>query len=68
MDASRDHEPVDWDAAWEALVARLERPQHQRIAIAVGQVVVGLAVMVVSVWLLAQLITEPLHELSRLGA
>jgi hypothetical protein len=68
MDASRDDEPIDWDAAWEALVARLQRPQHERIALAVGQAVVALAVMVLSVWLLARLIAEPLHELSRLGA
>jgi hypothetical protein len=68
MDASRDHEPVDWDAAWEALVARLERPRHERVAVAVGQVMLALAVMVVSVWLLAQLVAQPLHQLGRWGA
>jgi hypothetical protein len=68
MDVSRDREPIDWDAAWEALVLRLQRPRRQRIAIAVAQIAVTLAVLGVSVWLLLLLVAEPLHHLGRLGA
>jgi hypothetical protein len=52
MEVSRDHEPTDWDAAWEALVLGLQRPRYQRIAFAAGQVLVTLVVMGVSAWLL----------------
>lgn len=68
MEVSRDQEPIDWDAAWEALVRGLERPRYQRLALSVGQVLVTLAVMGVLVWLLARLIAEPLNELGRFGA
>jgi hypothetical protein len=68
MDVSRNHEPIDWDAAWEALVLRLQRPRRQRIAIAAAQVAVTLTVLGVSVWLLLLLVAEPLHHLGRLGA
>jgi hypothetical protein len=68
MEVSRDHEPIDWDAAWESLVVRLQRPRRRRIARAVGQATATLAVMAASVWLLLQLVAAPLHELSRLGA
>ena len=68
MEASRDREPIDWDAAWEALVLRLQRPRHQRIAIAAAQVAVAVAVLGVSVWLLVLVIAEPLHHLGRFGA
>ena len=68
MDVSRDREPIDWDAAWEALVLRLQRPRRQRVAIAAAQVAVTLAVLGVSVWLLMLLVTEPLQHLGRFGA
>jgi hypothetical protein len=68
MDVSRDREPIDWDAAWEALVLRLQRPRHQRIAIAAAQIAVTLAVLGVSVWLLLLVVSEPLHHLGRFGA
>jgi hypothetical protein len=68
MDLSRDREPIDWDAAWEALVLRLQRPRHQRIAIAAAQVAVTLAVLGVSVWLLLLVVAEPLQHLGRFGA
>jgi hypothetical protein len=68
MEVSRNREPIDWDAAWEALVQRLQRPRHQRIAIAAAQVAMTLAVLGVSVWLLMLLVAEPLHHLGRFGA
>ena len=68
MEVSRDHEPIDWDAAWEAIVRGLERPRYQRIALAAGQVLVTLVVMGVSAWLLLRIIAEPLNELGRFGA
>ncbi|HKA85374.1 MAG TPA: hypothetical protein VKD21_15995 [Acidimicrobiales bacterium] len=68
MEVSRDREPIDWDAAWEALVLRLQRPRHQRIAIAAGQVLLTLAVLGVSMWLLMLLVAEPLNHLGRFGA
>ena len=68
MEVSRDHEPIDWDAAWEAIVLGLQRPRYQRIALAAGQVLVTLAVMGVSAWLLLRIIAEPLNELGRFGA
>jgi hypothetical protein len=68
MEVSRDHEPIDWDAAWEALVLGLQRPRYQRIALAVGQALVTLAVMSLSVWLLLRMVAEPLNELGRFGA
>jgi hypothetical protein len=68
MEVSRDQEPIDWDAAWEALVRGLDRPRHQRIAIAAAQVAATLAVLGVSVWLLLLMVAEPLHHLGRFGA
>jgi hypothetical protein len=68
MEVSRDHEPIDWDAAWEAIVLGLQRPRYQRIALAAGQVLVTLVVMGVSAWLLLRIIAEPLNELGRFGA
>jgi nitrate reductase gamma subunit len=68
MEVRRDHEPIDWDAAWEAIVLGLQRPRYQRIALAAGQVLVTLAVMGVSAWLLLRMIAEPLNELGRFGA
>jgi hypothetical protein len=68
MDVSRDGEPIDWDAAWEALVLRLQRPRRQRIAIAAAQIAGTLAVLGVSVWLLLLVVAEPLHHLGRFGA
>jgi hypothetical protein len=68
MEVSRNREPIDWDAAWEALVQHLRRPRHQRIAIAAAQVAVTLAVLGVSMWLLMLLVAEPLHHLGRFGA
>ncbi|MGH9191763.1 MAG: hypothetical protein ACRDZ0_04740 [Acidimicrobiales bacterium] len=68
MEVSRDHEPIDWDAAWEALVLGLQCPRYQRIALAAGQVLVTLVVMGVSAWLLLRIIAEPLNELGRFGA
>jgi hypothetical protein len=68
MEVSRDREPIDWDAAWEALVLRLQRPRHQRIAIAAAQVAVTLAVLCLATWLLLHMVAEPLHHLGRFGA
>jgi hypothetical protein len=68
MEVSGDRDPIDWDAAWEALVLRLQRPRHQRIAIAAAQVAVTLAVLGVSVWLLVLIVAEPLRHLGRFGA
>jgi hypothetical protein len=68
MEVSRDHEPIDWDAAWEAIVLGLQRPRYQRIALAAGQVLLTLVVMGVSAWLLLRIIAEPLNELGRFGA
>jgi hypothetical protein len=68
MEVRRGHEPIDWDAAWEAIVLGLQRPRYQRIALAAGQVLVTLAVMGVSAWLLLRMIAEPLNELGRFGA
>jgi hypothetical protein len=68
MDVSSDREPIDWDAAWEALVLRLQRPRHQRIAIAAAEIAVTVAVLGVSVWLLLLVVAQPLHHLGRFGA
>jgi|GEM_PF-3390267 len=68
MEVRRDHEPIDWDAAWEAIVLGLQRPRYQRIALAAGQVLVTLVVMGASAWLLLRIIAEPLNELGRFGA
>jgi|Tabmets5t2r1_1033131.scaffolds.fasta_scaffold93617_2 hypothetical protein len=68
MEVGRDHEPLDWDAAWEALVLGLQRPRYQRVAISVGQIVITLAVLSLSVWFLLRMVAEPLHELGRFGA
>jgi hypothetical protein len=68
MEVGKDHEPIDWDAAWEALVLTLQRPRHRGVAVAVGQALVALAVIALSVWLLLQLVAEPLHHLAGFGA
>jgi hypothetical protein len=48
-------------------VLRLQRPRHQRIAIAAAQVALTLAVLGLSVWPL-RMVAEPLHQLGRFGA
>jgi hypothetical protein len=68
MEVSRDREPIDWDAAWEALVLGLRRPRYQRLAISVGQVLITVAVLSLSVWFLLRMVAEPLHHLGRFGA
>jgi nitrate reductase gamma subunit len=68
MEVSGDPEPIDWDAAWEVLVLGLQRPRYQRIALVAGQVLVTLATIGLSAWLLLRIIAEPLQELGRFGA
>jgi hypothetical protein len=68
MEVRRDQEPIDWDAAWEALVKELQHPRRRRIAIAAAQVAATAVALAVSVWLLLLMIAEPLHHLGRFGA
>ncbi|HEX6421338.1 MAG TPA: hypothetical protein VFZ77_22745 [Acidimicrobiales bacterium] len=61
----RDDGALDWDAAFEALVAQLRPPRHRRIARAAAEVAVAVAVGALACWMVVKLVSEPLRELGR---
>jgi hypothetical protein len=61
----RDDGTVDWDAAFEALVAPLRPPRYLRIARAAWQTAATLVLLVVACWTVMRLIADPLSDLGR---
>jgi len=62
-DETLDGETLDWDAAFEAIVAPLRPSRWRVIARAVGEAVLAGLVMVSAAWLLVRLVADPLAEL-----
>ena len=61
----RDEQTIDWDAAFEALVAPLRPPRYLRAARRAVQVAAALALLVGTGWVLISLVVESLHDLGR---
>jgi hypothetical protein len=60
-----DEGALDWDAAFEALVAGLRPPRYRRVARAAGQAALALALLVVSTWMLGVVVAKPPGHLGR---
>lgn len=58
-------ETIDWDAAFEALVAPLRPPRYRRVARQIGLTAVALAFLMGTAWVLLSLLAESLHDLGR---
>jgi hypothetical protein len=56
---------IDWDAAFEALVAPLRPPRYRRVARRFGLTAVALTLLMGSAWVLISLVAESLHDLGR---
>jgi hypothetical protein len=61
----RDEQTIDWDAAFEALVAPLRPNRYLSAARRAGQVAAALALLVGTGWVLISLVVESLHDLGR---
>ena len=61
----RDDGTIDWDAAFEALVAPLRPPRYLRVARAACHAGALLALMTVMCWTVVRLVGDPLRELGR---
>lgn len=65
-DTSRDASSIDWDAAFEAIVAASWRPSRSRRALQVaGQALLGAALLATSWWLLMMMLSAQMEGLSR---
>lgn len=64
-DRAADGGPVDWDAAFEALVAPLRPSRRRWVARSLWYLVVALVFMSVACWAVIRLVAEPLGELGR---
>ena len=62
-DDTVDDETLDWDAAFEAIVAPLRPSRKRIIARAVGEALVAGLVMMTAAWMLVRLVADPLAEL-----
>ena len=62
-DDTLDDETLDWDAAFEAIVAPLRPSRWRAVARAVGQAVLAGLVMTSAAWMLVRLVADPLAEL-----
>lgn len=58
-------ETIDWDAAFEALVAPLRPPRYWRVTRQIGLTAVALAFLMGTAWVLLSLLAESLHDLGR---
>jgi hypothetical protein len=61
----RDDGMVDWDAAFEAIVAGLRPPRYQRVVRTAAQAAVAVALFAAAAWMLVQLVAAPLGDLGR---
>ena len=69
MDVSRDRGPayegLDWEAAWDGIVAGLRPPRYARLARSAIRTLLVLAAMASTLWLLMALVVEPFNQLGR---
>jgi hypothetical protein len=69
MDVSRDRGPgyegLDWEAAWDGIVAGLRPRRYARLARSTIRTVLAVAVMASTLWLLLALVVEPFTQLGR---
>jgi hypothetical protein len=56
---------VDWDAAFEALVAPLRPSRVVRLGRAVAQIVAALTLFALGCWMLVRVVVQPMRELGR---
>jgi hypothetical protein len=61
----RDEGAIDWDAAFEAIVAPLRPPRYVRAVRAVTQATVALLMIAVAAWMLLRVIGESVNGLGR---
>jgi hypothetical protein len=61
----RDDGMLDWDAAFEDIVAGLRPPRYQRVARTALQTTVAVALFAIAAWMLVQLVAAPLGDLGR---
>jgi hypothetical protein len=61
----RDDGMLDWDAAFESIVAGLRPPRYQRVARATFQAALAVVLFAVAAWMLVRLVAEPLGDLGR---
>lgn len=61
----RDDGTVDWDAAFEAIVAPLRPARHVRIAGLAWRTLVAVTLLCLLCWMVMRTIVEPLNQLGR---
>ena len=61
----RDEGTIDWDAAFEALVADLRPPRYVRAARWAWQLAAALTLLACATWTLVSLLAESLGDLGR---
>jgi len=61
----RDDGTIDWDAAFEALVADLRPPRASRVARVAGQATGACILLLIAAWMLLSLVAESLDDLGR---
>ena len=64
-DIGGDAGGIDWDAAFEALVAPLRPRRYVRIARATVQLIGAVVLLTLCCWILVQVMVEPMRELGR---
>jgi hypothetical protein len=69
MDVSRNRGPafegLDWEAAWDDIVAGLRPRRYARLARSAIRTLLAVAVMASTLWLLMALVVEPFAQLGR---
>lgn len=60
-----DEGTIDWDAAFEALVAPLRPPRYRRAARQFALAAVAATLLMGTAWVLITLVAESLHDLGR---
>jgi hypothetical protein len=61
----RDDGAVDWDAAFEAIVATLRPPRHVQVAGVALRLVLAVLFVVVACWMFLHAVVEPLNNFGR---
>ena len=68
MDVSRDRGPafegLDWEAAWDGIVAELRPRRYARLARSAIRTLLAVAVMASTLWMLMAIV-EPFTQLGR---
>ncbi|HEX5944793.1 MAG TPA: hypothetical protein VFY82_00880 [Acidimicrobiales bacterium] len=61
----RDDGTVDWDAAFEAIVATLRPARHVQVAGMAWRLLVALVFLGVACWMFIHTVVEPLNDMGR---